>query len=116
MIQMYVMINKEYKRKSFNRAALTYDSCSDLQDRISDNLIHRLNSIELNPINILDLGCGTGRNGIKLRRKYEMSEIINYDFSENMFSICDFFNSVSDYIFLCFALFLFFSFKKSKLV
>ena len=84
MIQMYVMINKEYKRKSFNRAALTYDSCSDLQDRISDNLIHRLNSIELNPINILDLGCGTGRNGIKLRRKYEMSEIINYDFSENM--------------------------------
>ena len=84
MIQMYVMINKEYKRKSFNRAALTYDSCSNLQDKISDNLIHRLNSIELNPINILDLGCGTGRNGIKLRRKYEMSEIINYDFSENM--------------------------------
>ena len=78
------MINKEYKRKSFNRAAITYDSCSILQDTISDNLIDRLKIIKLNPLNILDLGCGTGTNGLSLRKKYKKSKIINYDFSENM--------------------------------
>ena len=56
------MINKEYKRKSFNRAASTYDSYSVLQDLISDNLIDRLKIIKLSPLDILDFGCGTGRN------------------------------------------------------
>jgi malonyl-CoA O-methyltransferase len=78
------MINKEYKRKSFNRAALTYDSYSTLQDIISCNLIDRLKTIKLDPLHILDLGCGTGTNGLNLRRKYKKSRIINYDFSENM--------------------------------
>jgi len=78
------MINKEYKRKSFNRAATTYDTCSTLQDTISCNLIDRLKTIKLNPIDILDLGCGTGTNGLNLRKIYNKSRIINYDFSENM--------------------------------
>jgi malonyl-CoA O-methyltransferase len=78
------MINKEYKRKSFNRAARTYDSCSTLQDTISGNLIDRLKAIKLDPSDILDLGCGTGTNGLNLRKKYKKSRIINYDFSENM--------------------------------
>jgi len=78
------MINKEYKRKSFNRAAITYDSYSILQDTISDNLIDRLKIIKLNPLDILDLGCGTGTNGLNLRKQYKKSRIINYDFSENM--------------------------------
>lgn len=78
------MINKEHKRKSFNRAATTYDSCSGLQDTISDNLIERLKTIKFEPLDILDLGCGTGTNGLKLINKYKKSRIINYDFSENM--------------------------------
>ena len=78
------MINKEYKRKSFNRAASTYDSYSVLQDLISDNLIDRLKIIKLSPLDILDFGCGTGRNGLKLKKQYKASKIINYDFSENM--------------------------------
>ena len=78
------MINKEHKRKSFNRAATTYDLYSTLQDTISNNLIDRLNTIKLDPLDILDLGCGTGTNGLSLGKKYKESRIINYDFSENM--------------------------------
>lgn len=81
------MINKEYKRKSFNRAASSYDQFCVLQNVISDNLLDRLKIINIKPLNILDLGAGTGRNGLNLRKKYQKSKIINIDFSEEMLNV-----------------------------
>ena len=78
------MIDKEYKRKVFNRYAKTYDQFSILQDKISDNLFERLDLIKLKPNLILDLGCGTGRNGKILKERYRNMRLVNYDFSENM--------------------------------
>ena len=78
------MIDKEYKRKVFNRHAKTYDDYSSLQNKISDNLFKKLDLIEVRKDLILDLGCGTGRNGRILKEKYQNIRLINYDFSINM--------------------------------
>jgi len=78
------MIDKEYKRKVFDRHAKTYDEYSSLQNKISDNLFKKLDLIEVRPNIILDIGCGTGRNGEILKKKYQNIRLINYDFSINM--------------------------------
>jgi malonyl-CoA O-methyltransferase len=78
------MIDKDYKRKVFDRHATTYDQYSSLQNKISDNLFKKLDLIEITPNLILDLGCGTGRNGGILKEKYQNIRLINYDFSINM--------------------------------
>ncbi|MDB4040285.1 malonyl-ACP O-methyltransferase BioC [Methylophilaceae bacterium] len=78
------MIDKEFKRKAFNRHAKTYDQYSSLQDKISDNLFKKLNLVKVRPNSILDLGCGTGRNGKILNKKFTKIKLINYDFSINM--------------------------------
>ena len=78
------MIDKDYKRKVFDRHAKTYDKYSSLQDKISDNLFKKLNLMTVRPNLILDLGCGTGRNGILSKDKYKKTRLINYDFSINM--------------------------------
>ena len=78
------MIDKEYKRKVFDRHAKTYDEYSSLQNKISDNLFKKLDLIEVRKDLILDLGCGTGRNGRILKEKYQNIRLINYDFSINM--------------------------------
>ncbi len=80
------MIDKDFKRKIFNRSAKSYDQFSILQNQVSDNLFDILRKIQLNPKLILDLGCGTGRNGIILRNTYKYATVVNYDFSENMLS------------------------------
>ena len=78
------MIDKEYKRKVFDRHARTYDQHSSLQNKISDNLFKKLDLIRVKPKLILDLGCGTGRNGRIMKEKYQNMRLINYDFSVNM--------------------------------
>jgi len=78
------MIDKDYKRKVFDRHATTYDQYSSLQNQISDNLFKKLDLIEVTPNLILDLGCGTGRNGRIMKEKYKNMKLINYDFSVNM--------------------------------
>ena len=78
------MIDKNIKRKAFNRAAKTYDQYCVLQDRISQELFDRLALIKIEPKNILDLGAGTGANGLSLKKIYKHAQIINYDFAKNM--------------------------------
>ena len=77
-------INKNIKRVAFNKSAHSYDKHSMLQELISKKLLDRLFQINICPTNILDLGSGTGLNGLYFDKKYKKSHIINYDFAENM--------------------------------
>lgn len=78
------MIDKKYKRKIFNRAADSYEKFSGLQDKISQNLLEKLECLNIKPNNILDLGCGTGKNGLCLLNKFKKTSLVNFDISENM--------------------------------
>ena len=78
------MIDKAYKRKVFNRAADSYEKFSGLQDKISKNLFEKLEYLNIDPANILDLGCGTGKNGVHLLNKFKKTTLVNFDLSENM--------------------------------
>jgi len=77
-------INKNIKRVAFNKSAHSYDKHSMLQELISKKLLVRLSQLNIFPKNILDLGSGTGLNGLYFDKKYKKSHIINYDFAENM--------------------------------
>ena len=78
------MIDKIYKRKVFNRAANSYEKFSGIQDQISQNLLEKLECRNINPTNILDLGCGTGKNGLHFLKKFKKISLVNFDLSENM--------------------------------
>ena len=78
------MIDKLYKRKVFNRAASSYDKHSMLQDKISDHLYDKLALINIDPQSVLDLGCGTGRNGVRLSERFKAGNLVNYDLSDKM--------------------------------
>ena len=78
------MIDKIYKRKVFNRAANSYEKFSGIQDQISHNLLEKLECRNINPTNILDLGCGTGKNGLHFLKKFKKISLVNFDLSENM--------------------------------
>ena len=78
------MINKNLKRKIFDRAASTYDAHAVLQNQIIDNLFERLDLIKIKPSFALELGCGTGRTTPLLQKKFNNLNLFNYDISEGM--------------------------------
>ena len=81
------MIDKNFKRKVFNRSAKSYDKFSKLQDKISDSLFDRLDLSKISPESIIDLGCGTGRNSLLLKKRFKKALLINFDFAEEMLFI-----------------------------
>lgn len=71
-------------RRSFNKAAKTYDSAAFLQRTVSEELVSRLSELESDKTIILDMGAGTGFATRFLIEKYPDSWVIALDFSWNM--------------------------------
>ena len=81
----------DYKLKilnSFSSKAKTYDLYAKIQKVVAERMIERLDVINFNPKNILDLGCGTGLLTALLNKKYNSSNIISVDFSSAMLNTC----------------------------
>lgn len=74
-------IDKRQARRTFARAADSYDAAAVLQHEIADRMLERLDYVRLQPARILDIGCGTGRASEALLRRYPKAEVVALDFA-----------------------------------
>jgi malonyl-CoA O-methyltransferase len=79
-------LDKSFVKKSFNRAAKSYDSTAILQEEVLNRLLQRLPYIRHQPQMVADLGCGTGKGIAGLARHYPHARIIGLDIAEQMLS------------------------------
>ena len=77
-------LDKSKTRRSFERAAESYDGAAVVQRRMADELLDRLELLKLSPARILDAGCGTGYALPGLMRRYPGAEFILLDFASPM--------------------------------
>ena len=76
-------------RRSFDRAARTYDSAAAVQREIRTRLLERLDIVRLTPATVLDLGAGTGHASRELKRRYSAARVIALDLSLQMLRASD---------------------------
>lgn len=57
-------------RRRFSRAAAGYDGVAVLQELVRNELLERLELVQLQPAVVLDLGCGTGKGVAALLERY----------------------------------------------
>jgi len=75
------VIDKQRARKSFGRAAESYDEVAVLQREIGERMLGRLDMVKMQPRCILDLGSGTGAHTGQLLKKYPKSRVHALDFA-----------------------------------
>ena len=77
-------LDKNSVKKSFNRAAKSYDKVGFLQKEVLSRLLGRLDYIKLSPASIVDIGCGTGAAISPLKSRYKKSKLVGVDLAEQM--------------------------------
>ncbi|HET7370430.1 MAG TPA: malonyl-ACP O-methyltransferase BioC [Gammaproteobacteria bacterium] len=77
-------LDRRAVRRSFDRAAASYDDVAVLQREVQSRLLERLDLINFTPAAILDAGAGTG-NGVRaLTGRYPESAVMALDVAERM--------------------------------
>ena len=71
--------DKRAVRRSFERAAATYDRHNVLQCEIGIRLLRHLDPIRIDPARILDIGCGTGLFFEEIRKRYPAAALYGVD-------------------------------------
>ena len=79
-----VIPDKRAVRRSFERAAATYDRNNVLQCEVGLRLMKHLDPIRIEPERIVDLGCGTGMFLKPLAKRYPKAEIVGVDIAHPM--------------------------------
>jgi len=74
-------------RRSFTRAAGSYDAADALQTEVRERLLERLEWVKLEPRRVLDLGTGTGKALPALAARYPSAEVIGVDFTPAMLRV-----------------------------
>lgn len=77
-------IDKARVRASFERAAHTYDAAAILQKSVREEMLERLDLVNLDPQAILDAGCGTGHGSFALHKYFPQAHIISLDLAMGM--------------------------------
>jgi malonyl-CoA O-methyltransferase len=84
MVDDAYRIDKARARRSFGRAADTYDAAAILQKMVRQEMLSRLDLVKLSPAVILDAGCGTGLASHALQKRYAPSQVVSLDFAYPM--------------------------------
>jgi malonyl-CoA O-methyltransferase len=71
-------------RRSFDRAAATYEAAAVLQAQVRDVLLERLDLTRLEPRVVLDVGAATGQGARALKQRYPGARVIAVDSSACM--------------------------------
>lgn len=71
-------------RRSFDRAATTYDAAAVLHAEVRDQLLARLDLMKLTPRVVMDAGAGTGHAARALIRRYPKAVVVALDTSQPM--------------------------------
>lgn len=82
-------IDRRQVRRSFARAAASYDGADVLQTEVRDRLLERLQWIQLQPGRVLDLGTGTGKALPALAARFPEAEIVGLDLTPAMLQVAD---------------------------
>ena len=76
--------DKHQLRRSFDKAATTYERAAVLQREVCARALERLDLVKLDPGAILDAGCGTGFAAQALRKRYPRATLIGLDIAPAM--------------------------------
>jgi malonyl-CoA O-methyltransferase len=77
-------LESRWVRRSFDRAASTFDAAAVLHSEVRENLLQRLEFTKLDPRVVLDAGAGTGRGSRALKRRYPSALVVALDSSPQM--------------------------------
>ncbi len=79
-----LLVDKRQVRRSFDRAAATYDSAAVLQNEVCQRVLGRLDYIKCQPATILDAGSGTGNAHAGLAQRYPQARLVALDIAPAM--------------------------------
>ncbi|MFN2300387.1 MAG: malonyl-ACP O-methyltransferase BioC [Gammaproteobacteria bacterium] len=71
-------------RRSFARAAESYDAAAVLQREVLNRLVERLDLVSLKPVVVLDAGTGTGLGAAALSDRFRRARVVALDIAEPM--------------------------------
>jgi malonyl-CoA O-methyltransferase len=77
-------LDREKMAAKFNAAVGSYDAVSTLQKHVGNELLDRLELINIQPSFVLDLGSGPGHFAERLAARYVKARIIQLDIAEKM--------------------------------
>jgi malonyl-CoA O-methyltransferase len=77
-------LDPAWARRSFDRAARSYDTAAVLHAEVRKNLLERLEFMAIAPRIIVDAGAGTGHASRALKRRYPQALVVALDFSAGM--------------------------------
>lgn len=77
-------LDRRQVRRSFERAADSYDQAAVVQRAMIDELMDRLAMIKIDPARMLDVGCGTGYARSPLLKRFPKARYFGSDISLGM--------------------------------
>lgn len=77
-------LDKRLVRRSFDRAAESYDAVAVLQREVCERALERLDLVRVQPRLIVDAGSGTGYGARALAHRYPAASVLHLDLAEGM--------------------------------